>query len=93
MKAVSPNRQFSSLLEKVANAAALTAAVAFGLSRLFDEGQVDAQPTAPAADEPSNPDEMDTTEYLLSGPNRAQILAALERRRQNQYVVHDLPAA
>ena len=91
MKAVSPNRQFSSLLEKVANAAALTAAVAFGLSRLFQAESVPEPATA--ADEPGSPDEMDTTEYLLSGPNRAQILAALERRRQNQYVVHDLHAA
>ena len=93
MKAVSPNHQLSLLLEKVANAAALTAAVAFGLSRLFDAKPAESQPAAPAAGEPGNPDEMDTTEYLLSGPNRAQILAALERRRQNQYVVHDLPAA
>ena len=92
MKVVLPNRQISLLLENVAHAATLVAVVAFGLSRLF-QAKYASEPADTAAGEPGNPDEMNTTEYLLSGLNRAQILAALERRRQNHYVVHDLPVA
>ncbi len=78
------------LLEKVVGAALFTAALALGLMQLI------AEPAAqPAADDTPDydgfdPDEMDTTEYLLSGPNRAVILAAIERDRQGLYVQHDL---
>ena len=79
---------FTPLLEKVAGAALFTAALAFGLMHLIAEPA--AQPAAPAPDDAPDPDEMDTTEYLLSGPNRAVILAAIERDRQGLYVQHDL---
>ena len=84
---------FTPLLEKVAGAALFTAALAFGLMHLIAEPA--AQPAAPVPDDAPDPDvfdpdEMDTTEYLLSGPNRAVILAAIERDRQGLYVQHDL---
>ena len=36
------------------------------------------------------PRELDATEHLLSGGNRARILAALERDKNRQFVAHDL---
>ncbi len=81
------------LLEKVVGTALFTAALAFGLMQLIAEPA--AQPAAPDADDTPDPDEfdpdkMDTTEYLLSEPNRGFILAAIERDRQGLYVQHDL---
>ena len=56
---------------------AVASAIALGVLHLIQASEEEAPP------------EQDTTAYLLSGPNREALLAALKRRQQGRYVAYN----